>query len=141
MPEDMEVTGPVAFHLEAAIDIDETNWMVDLVDVAPDGGQQMLSQGYLKAKFRALDRDKSLPHMPVHPPQEPVPVKPGEVVSYAIQMMPTANVFKRGHLLQIIIHNQDDILSRLGTWGRICCHSCRRSPTASTSAIRTSCCR
>jgi hypothetical protein len=117
MAEDMEVTGPVACYLDAAIDIDDTNWMVDLVDVAPDGTQQLLSQGYLKAKFRALDAEKSLPYMPVHPRQEPVPVTPGEVTTYAVQMMPTANVFKKGHAVQIIIRNQDDVLSRLGTWG------------------------
>ena len=117
MQQDMEVTGPVAVYLDAEIDIDDTNWMVDLVDVAPDGSRQLLSQGYLKAKFRALDAEKSLPHMPVHPRQEPVPVIPGEVNTYAIQMMPTANVFKKGHSVQIIVRNQDDVLSRLGTWG------------------------
>lgn len=42
---------------------------------------------------------------------------PGEVVQYAIQMMPTANVFKKGHHVELVIRNQDDILSRLGAWG------------------------
>jgi uncharacterized protein len=117
MAEDMEVTGPVACYLDASIDIDDTNWMVDLIDVAPDGSRQLLSQGYLKAKFRALDEEKSRPFMPVHPRQEPVPIIPGEVNTYAVQMMPTANVFKKGHSVEIIVRNQDDVLSRLGTWG------------------------
>lgn len=115
--EDMEIVGPVACHLEASIDIDDTNWMVDLIDVAPDGTRQLLSTGYLKAKFRALDEKKSKPWQPIHPRQEPVPVVPGEVGHYAIQMMPTANVFKRGHSIELVIRNQDDLLSRLGTWG------------------------
>lgn len=117
MTADMEVTGPVACYLEAAIDTDDTNWMVDLVDVAPDGTRQLLSTGYLKAKFRALDEAKSRPFQPIHPRQESVPVQPGEVNTYAIQMMPTANIFKKGHSAELIIRNQDDILSRLGTWG------------------------
>lgn len=41
----------------------------------------------------------------------------GEVVDYHIALMPTANVFKKGHRMEIIIRNQDDVLSRLGTWG------------------------
>ena len=115
--EELEITGPVALHLEASIDIDDTNWMVDLVDVDPNGERQLLTSGYLKAKFRALDKDKSKPYEPIHPRQEPVPVTPGEVVEYAIAMMPTANVFKKGHSMELIIRNQDDVLSRLGTWG------------------------
>lgn len=117
MKKDMEVTGPIACYLDAAIDIDDTNWMVDLLDVAPDGSRQLLSNGYLKAKFRALDKKQSKPYQPIHPRQEPVPVTPGKVVEYAIQMMPTANVFKKGHRVELVIRNQDDILSRLGTWG------------------------
>lgn len=115
--EDMEIIGPVACHLEASIDIDDTNWMVDLIDVAPNGERQLLSTGYLKAKFRALDETKSKPWQPIHPRQEPVPIVPGKAEMYAIQMMPTANVFKKGHSIELIIRNQDDLLSRLGTWG------------------------
>ena len=117
LEEDMEITGPVACHLDASIDIDDTNWMIDLVDVAPDGTRQLLSTGYLKAKFRALDPTKSRPWQPIHPRQEPVPVEPGKVERYEIQMMPTANVFQKGHAVELIIRNQDDLLSRLGTWG------------------------
>jgi len=112
-----EVTGPIAVHLDAAIDNDDTNWMVDLVDVAPDGARQVLSSGYLKAKFRALDPEASEPYQPIHPRQDPVPVRPGEVERYCIAMMPTANVFQKGHAIELIIRNQDDVLSRLGTWG------------------------
>ncbi|RLL43879.1 CocE/NonD family hydrolase [Oceanobacillus piezotolerans] len=117
MEQDSEVTGPVAIHFEASIDTDDTNWMIDLVDVDPDGNRQLLSQGYLKAQFRALDEENSKPWQPIHPRQEPEPVTPGEVTEYSIEMMPTANVFKKGHSIEVIIRNQDDVLSRLGTWG------------------------
>ena len=32
-------------------------------------------------------------------------------------MMPTSNIFLKGHAMELIIRNQDDVLSRLGTWG------------------------
>ena len=116
-PEDMEITGPVSLYLEASIDKEDTNWMVDLVDVDAEGNRQWLSVGYLKAAHRALDTSGSKPYQPIHPRQDPVPVSPGEVVQYAIAMMPTSNLFKKGHSLELVIRNQDDLLSRLGTWG------------------------
>lgn len=115
--QDTEVTGPMSVLLEASIDTDDTNWMVDLVDVGPDGDRQLLSQGYLKAAHRALDESRSQPYRPVHPRQDPIPVPLGERLEYAIAMMPTANIFCCGHRMEIIIRNQDDLLSRLGGWG------------------------
>jgi len=114
---DTEVTGPIALYLDASIDIDDTNWMVDLVDVDSDGNKMRVSTGVLKAAFRALDAAKSKPYEPIHPRRDPVPVPPGEVVNYAIAMMPTSNIFKRGHRIELVIRNQDDLLSRLGIWG------------------------
>lgn len=115
--EDTEVIGEVAFHLDAAIDIDDTNWIVDLMDVAPDGSRFMISSGHLKAKFRALDEEHSLPHRPVHLRQEPVPIVPGEVNRYDIALVPTANMFLKGHRMEVVIRNQDDMLGKLAKNG------------------------
>ena len=117
LKEDMEITGPLALYLEASIDKDDTNWIADLVDVAPDGSKHLVSQGYLKAANRALDESKSKPHQPIHPRQEAIPVPPGEALEYAIAMMPTANIFRKGHSMELIIRNQDDLLSTQGIWG------------------------
>ena len=114
---DTEITGPIALYMEAAINIDDTNWIVDIVDIDPNGNRQLMSVGYLKAKFRALDENKSKPYLPVHPRQDPIPVIPGERIRYAISLMPTSVVFQKGHAMELTIRNQDDILSRLGTWG------------------------
>lgn len=114
---DTEVTGELSFHLEAAIDNDDTNWIVDVMDVSPDGSRFMISSGHLKAKFRALDEEKSLPHRPVHLRQEPVPVTPGQVTGYDIALVPTANVFQKGHKLEVVIRNQDDMLGKLAKNG------------------------
>ena len=115
--EDIEITGPVALYLDASIDIDDTNWIVDLLDVDSMGERQLVSAGYLKAKFRALDQDNSKPYLPIHPRQEPVPVPPKQIIEYAIAMMPTSVIIQKGHSMELIIRNQDDILSRLGSWG------------------------
>jgi uncharacterized protein len=117
LKQDMEITGPMALYLEAAIDKTETNWMADLVDVDEKGARMLVCTGYLAAEFRALDQVKTKPYLPVHPRQDPVPVPPGEKVEYAISLMPSSNVFKKGHRMQLIIRNQDDLMSRLGLWG------------------------
>lgn len=115
--QDMEIIGNAALHFDAALDIDDTNWMVDLVDIAPDGSRQLLSSGALKAKFRALNEEKSTDYRPVHPRQEPVPIVPGEVNRYDIALTPTANVFQKGHKMELVIRNQDDMLGKLARSG------------------------
>jgi putative CocE/NonD family hydrolase len=115
----IEVIGEVALHLDAAIDIDDTNWIVDLMDVNPEGNRFMISSGHLKAKFRAIDEEKSLQYRPVHLRQEPVPVVPGEVNRYDVALVPTANVFRAGHRMEVVIRNQDDMLGKMaknGVW-------------------------
>jgi uncharacterized protein len=116
-PENTEIIGPLALYLDAAIDKDDTNWMVDVVMIAPGGKKQLISQGWLKAAHRALDESRSKFFDPVHPMQDPIPVPPGKVVKYAISLLPTACVFQKGYSLELIIRNQDDLLSRLGAWG------------------------
>ena len=115
--EDTTVIGNVALHLDAAIDLDDTNWMADVIDVAPDGSRFIVSSGHLKAKFRAIDEEKSTPYCPVHPRQEPVPVVPGEVNRYDIALVPTANVFLAGHRLELVVRNQDDMMGRVAKNG------------------------
>lgn len=106
---DMEITGPVAFNLFAAIDADDTNWFVDLVDLDENGNRQWISFGALKAGHRALASEKSTPYRPVHPWTEPVPVPVGEVTEYNIAMIPMSCVFKKNHSIELIVRNQDDL--------------------------------
>jgi predicted acyl esterase len=115
--QDMEMTGPIALYLHASIDIDDTNWMVDLIDVDPDGNRMMLTTGYLKARHRAIDEANTRPYAPAHPREEGVPVPEGEVIEYAIQLMPASNMFQKGHQLELVVRNQDDLLCKQGIWG------------------------
>jgi putative CocE/NonD family hydrolase len=117
LPADVEVTGPIVLNLFAEIDIDDTNWFADLLDVDPEGNRQLVSSGALKAAHRAVDEERSEPYYPVHLWADPVPVPPGEVLEYNIAMMPSSCVFQAGHRMELIIRNQDDLFSRLALWG------------------------
>jgi len=115
LPEDVLVAGPSALYLYAALDQPDTNWIVILKDVGPDESvrtarqgemdtpadllERELTRGWLKASNRAIDPERSRPWEPWHPLTREAarPVVPGEINEYAIDILATANLFKRGH--------------------------------------------
>ena len=107
LQEDTEVTGPIAATLFAAISSTDCNWIVELEDIAPDGSNKRVSIGWLKGSHRETDAAKSKPYKPFHPHTRAVPVEPGKVESYAIEMRETAYVFKAGHRIQLLVKAQD----------------------------------
>ena len=88
---DMEVTGPVEAKLWASTSGRDTDWIVRLIDVEPDGTAWNLVDGIIRARFR-----KS-----IHEPPELL--EPGEVYEYQIELLPTSNVFKAGHRIAVHI--------------------------------------
>ena len=114
---DLEVIGELSLNIFASLDADDTTWYADLLDVDENGEQFMVSSGALRARFRALDEEKSTPSHPVHPWAEPVPIEAGKVYEYNIHMLPMACVFQKGHRLELIIRNQDDMKGRMAMNG------------------------
>lgn len=109
LPEDTEITGPLALYLYASIDQDDTNWILELNDVDEYGNKLLrpVSRGYLKASHRALDESKSKPWRPEHLHTNPEPVVPGEIYEYAIDLVPCAHLFKAGHRMELEIASMD----------------------------------
>lgn len=125
LPEDTLVIGPIALYLYAAIDQDDTNWIVVLKDVGPDPSvrtarageatvpeslhERELTRGWLKASHRAVDAKRSTPWKPWHPLTRKAwkPVKPGEVDEYAIEILSTANMFRARHRICLDITSMD----------------------------------
>jgi putative CocE/NonD family hydrolase len=99
----IELVGPAALYLHAAIDAEDTNWIIALADIAPNGSVVELTRGYLKASHRAIDAERSTAYLPVHPHREAVPVPPGQVIEYAIELSPLANVFLPGHRIRLSV--------------------------------------
>ena len=86
----LTIAGPVKMKLFAATDGPDTDWMIKLVDVYPNGFAMPVSEGIIRARFReGLDKMKLL--------------KPGEVYDYDIELTGTANVFLPGHRIRIDI--------------------------------------
>jgi uncharacterized protein len=85
---DVEVTGPVEVILYAASSARDTDWVVRLTDVHPDGRSLFLTEGILRARYRlGFERCELL--------------EPGEVAEYRIRCYPTSNRFRRGHRIRL----------------------------------------
>jgi putative CocE/NonD family hydrolase len=88
LQESVTIAGPVKVVLNAETDGRDTDWMIKLVDVYPDGYAMPISEGILRARFKdGLDQMKLL--------------KPGEIYQYEIEMTGTANVFLPGHRIRV----------------------------------------
>jgi len=125
LPDDTLVAGPISLTFYASIDQEDTNWIVVLKDVGPDVGRRTaraaereipdnlpekeLTRGWLKASNRAIDAERSTPAKPWHPLTRAAakPVVAGEIVEYQIDILPNANMFRRGHRICLEITSMD----------------------------------
>jgi putative CocE/NonD family hydrolase len=93
-----EITGPITAKLYAATSAKDTDWMVRLVDVHPDGYSALLGEGVLRARYR--DPKKA----GAYNPNELSEIVPDKVYEYSIDFWRvTGNVFKPGHRIRIEI--------------------------------------
>jgi putative CocE/NonD family hydrolase len=90
----LEVTGPVSVQLWAASSARDTDFVVKLIDVWPDGFVQELSHGIVRARYRESFESPSL-------------INAGEVYEYTIQVNPTGNMFRVGHRIRVDVSSSD----------------------------------
>jgi uncharacterized protein len=86
------VTGPISATLFAATEGRDTDWIVKLVDVHPDGRAFNLTDGVVRARFR-------------NGPEELL--EPGAAYEYQFDLQVTSNVFERGHRIRVQISSTD----------------------------------
>jgi putative CocE/NonD family hydrolase len=86
----IEVTGPMSATLWAATDAKDTDWNVMLLDVFPDGHAERVQDGIARARFRrGFDKE--------------VPLTPGSIERYDIDLWFTSRVFQPGHRLRVAV--------------------------------------
>ncbi|TYB41855.1 CocE/NonD family hydrolase [Actinomadura chibensis] len=94
LTEDVECTGTPSVTLYAASTAVDTDWIVRLVDVDPEGRAVNISQGALRARFR-----RSL--------ADPEPLTAGTVTEFRIAMNPTSWRFSEGHRIRLQVTSSD----------------------------------
>jgi uncharacterized protein len=91
---DVEVTGPVSVVLYAATSAPDTDWVVKLCDVEPDGRTLNVCDGILRARYRGSWETPTL-------------LEPGVIERYTIDLWATSRVFRAGHRLRVLITSSD----------------------------------
>ena len=98
LEEEVEVTGPITAKLYAATSARDTDWMVRLIDVQPDGFSAMLCEGVMRARHRDPDHNGSF-----NPAQLSL-ITPDQVHEYTIEFWrATSNAFLKGHRIRVEI--------------------------------------
>lgn len=91
---DLDVVGALTFVLYASSSAVDTDFVVRLSDVFPDGRAIQLQNGVLRARYRNLEGEPEL-------------LEPERVYRLQIDMWATANRFKAGHRLRVDISSSD----------------------------------
>jgi uncharacterized protein len=107
LPEPLTIVGPSMLHLVASSTATDTDWIVKMADVGPNGSETLITNGYLRASHRELDPSRSREGMPYHTHVNPTPIEPGVVIPYEVEIWPTAYEVAAGHRLQIRITSYD----------------------------------
>jgi len=91
---DLEVTGPVTTTLFVKSSAVDTDFTAKLVDVAPDGFAQDLTEGILRMRYRTSPEHVGL-------------MNPGQIYEVSVDLWATANVFLKGHVLRLEVSSSN----------------------------------
>ena len=92
--QDTEVSGPVSLDLYASTSAADTDFTAKLVDVAPNGYAQNLTEGILRLRYR-------------HSAEKPELANPGQVYHLTVDLWATSNVFLAGHKLRVEVSSSN----------------------------------
>jgi uncharacterized protein len=109
------LAGPIGATLYATSTTKDTEWVVQVSDVAPNGTATPLTSGLLEGNQRALDTamtwyaSDGQPLLPYHPytSAAQTAVVPGQVTRYDVEVFPTYDTLAPGHRLRITIATSD----------------------------------
>ncbi len=87
---DVEVTGPIGAHIWLSTSAPDTDVVVRLCDVLPDGTSYNLTDGILRGRYRNADLGEA-----------PSLLTPGDPVEFRVDLWSTSNVFLKGHRIRV----------------------------------------
>lgn len=92
LDQEMEITGKVRAVLYAASDCVDTDWVVRVCDVAPDGTSLNVVDGIQRARFRTSGINPTL-------------IEPGKVYEYEVDLWSNSYVFQPGHRVRVTVNS------------------------------------
>jgi uncharacterized protein len=94
--EDYTILGPIHATVFAATSAPDTDFVVRLVDVYPDGRAIGVADGVIRASAR-----EAFPAPGATRPAGPKPVEPGRVYQYNVDLWATGITFRAGHRIRV----------------------------------------
>ena len=117
LPQETEITGPIAAKLFASSSTTDADLFLVLQVYGPDGNEIVfhgaldphtpIGQGWLRASHRKLDKTLSLPYRPYHSHDEIEPLTPGEIYELDIEIWPTSLVIPAGSRIALAVRGKD----------------------------------
>jgi putative CocE/NonD family hydrolase len=109
------LAGPIGATLYATTTTKDSEWVVQLSDVAPSGNASALTSGLLEGNQRALEASQSWfasdgkPLLPYHPYTKAAQTSatPGQVNRYEVEVFPTVDTLAPGHRLRVTVATSD----------------------------------
>jgi putative CocE/NonD family hydrolase len=89
---DLEVTGPVVGRLFISSTAADTDFVVRLTDVSPDGRSMLVCDGIQRARYRESNYSPSL-------------LDPGKVYELTVDLWATSHLFRRGHRIRAVVNS------------------------------------
>ncbi|MFA6451115.1 MAG: CocE/NonD family hydrolase [bacterium] len=86
----VEVTGQITAKLFFTTDVVDTDFIVRISDVYPDGRSMLVTDGIIRASHRESVSRR-------------VPLKPGEPYEVDIEVWPTSIIFNKGHKIRVSV--------------------------------------
>jgi putative CocE/NonD family hydrolase len=103
----LHLAGPSEFRFWAVTEGSDMAWVGRLEDVAPDGSASLITQGWLRASFRAVDPKHSPAGDPYLPDDHDTPVIIGQTTEYRMDIWDTAYTLAPGHRLRLWLSSSD----------------------------------
>lgn len=109
LSKDLTILGAVQVHLFVSSENTNTDFVVSLHDVYPNGDVQYLQRGFLRASMRQVDVAKSTPQFIYRDFDKPEPLVPGKVYEIALSLPAVGAVLRKGHKLQVLVTSPSPI--------------------------------
>ena len=119
LPDDLEVTGPVAAIFWVSSSSEDMDLFLTLRNIDANGDEVMetgqqgapvpVAKGWLRVSHRELDPELTLPYRPYHKHTRRLYLTPGEIVKGDVEIWPTTMVFKRGHRIRLDVQPRDGV--------------------------------
>lgn len=103
----LRLVGPSEFKFWTITEGSDMDYVARLIDVAPDGSANLITQGWLRASYRAVDEKRSRDGSPYLPDDHTLPVTLGLATQYRMDIWDTAYTVATGHQLRLWLSSAD----------------------------------